>query len=116
MKKRPGLKSEGTQPISPEPDDREITDVRWVQRRSWISGFGGGISFIILALLVADKRSALGPWYFVILSCPWLLMIYAAYVSIRYWRCRHCGAGLPTGWWFLRKRKCLKCGRRFKCY
>lgn len=91
------------------------SNLRRVYRRIWLLIGGGSVLFIACALFLAathpktpanelvDRRTA---WLFVV---PILMAVAGVYVSLRYWRCPHCGAPLRTRYPI--PRSCLRCGR-----
>jgi hypothetical protein len=112
---QPGTKGDDSS-AGPDVPKEEIPDLRWVQRRSWLGVFGGSALFFVLVFATMAWRPPGAEKLLLVLAPPGILALWGVYTSIRYWRCPRCGTGLPLGWYFLRKRRCLRCGRRFQCY
>jgi hypothetical protein len=66
------------------------------------------------AILQKQGNSALAAKLTWALLAPVPFIAYAVYVSIRHWRCPHCGAGLPGHARGVRPRRCLKCGAPYE--
>jgi hypothetical protein len=90
-------------------------NLRQVSRKIWFFLGGGCVLFLACALSLAaahpqtpanelvTRRNA---WIFL----PSLLMAATGmYISLRYWRCPHCGAPLQTRYPI--PRNCPRCGR-----
>jgi predicted transporter len=90
-------------------------DLRKVSRRIWLLIGGGSMLFIACALALAmlypqTPANALVDRHTVWLFVPSAVLVSAGvYVSLRYWRCPHCGWPLTTR--FPIPRACPRCGR-----
>ena len=90
--------------------------LRRVYRRIWFFLIVGFLS-IFPAIWYASGHTEGGKLslhtpYSWLLAIPAVLMLYAVYTSIRYWRCEHCGASLPTHSYSLtNESRCPRCGQ-----
>ena len=91
------------------------SNLRKISRLIWLLIGGGSVLFILCALFLAwthptapantliNRRTV---WVFI----PSAVMVAAGvYVSVRYWRCPHCGCPLPTKYPI--PRTCPRCKR-----
>lgn len=112
----------GRQAGLPEPAPRLAPpkkSLRQICREIWAYVLTG---FVLLLLVTAyggrlegrgqDRLTMRSPYAW-ILAAPVALFLYAAYRSVRYWRCPFCGTSLPTdssGW--RQENTCPGCSRR----
>jgi hypothetical protein len=88
--------------------------LRRVYRLIWLLIGGGGLLFVACALLLVvthpqTPANELVNRYTAWIFLPPLLMgVVGVYVSLRFWRCPHCGAPLRTR--FPIPQYCLRCG------
>jgi len=91
------------------------SDLRRLSRLIWLLIGGGAVIFVVCALLLAythpnTPANRLVDRHTVWLFLPSVLIAAAGvYVSLRYWRCPHCGRPLTTR--FPIPRDCPRCGR-----
>ena len=87
-----------------------------VYRRIWfflIVGFLSMFPVLWYTSRVAEGgKVSLDSPYAWLFAIPAGLILYSVYISVRYWRCEHCGHSLPTHSYTRKERKCLHCGNR----
>ena len=90
-------------------------DIRRIYRLIWLLVGGGGLLFLAPALYLAATHPRTPANELVNHRTAWLflpsilLATVGVYVSLRYWRCPHCGAALRTRYPI--PRNCLRCGQ-----
>jgi hypothetical protein len=86
-----------------------------VYRRIWLFFVAGCLSFFPVAWFASEYRdkakSIVYSPYIWLFAIPAAFIIYAVYTSARYWRCRNCGAFLPTDTFSSRELTCRSCGQ-----
>ena len=96
------------------------SNLRKVSRLIWLLIGGGSVLFILCALFLAWTHPDTPANELVNCRTIWLLLPSAlmaaagVYVSLRYWRCPHCGWPLRTKYPI--PRECPRCGRDIGLY
>jgi hypothetical protein len=89
-----------------------------VRRWIWLGIAGGPLLFMFIVMLIATMNPETpanqlvdwqNAWVFLL---PAAMVAYGSYVSMRWWRCPHCGLGLPTK--YAVAAQCQRCGRALR--